>query len=342
MFWSLAFPLIFVVVFGLFNFDDPSPIEITVVDHAQDPLSQRLVQELQAQGFLDVQLSDDEAAARQAVADGDAGYVLIIPAGLAQQVMPPASAGASLTLVYDDSQIQTNSIVQSILTQFLSQANMAIQGAQPLLQLEAQGVIARNVTYFDFAMPGFIGMGVMTYGIIGIASVMALYRQQKIFKRIKATPLKVRTFFTAQVLAYLVISLLQAAIILSVGVFVFGANVYGNVVWMFPLIVLANLSFLNIGFIVGSFAKTVEAASGLGNVVAMPMMFFSGVFFPTDSLPTVLSNVVEYLPLTPLLDALRGVMVEAKPLWDFPAEIALLVGWVVVSGVVAIRIFRFE
>jgi ABC-2 type transport system permease protein len=228
-----------------------------------------------------------------------------------------------------------------VLQRSIDQINLAVLGARSVLVLEARGVAARNLSFFDFLLPGILGFGVMIFSITGIASVIAVYRQQKILKRIQATPLKVRTFFTAQVLAYLVLSLVQTVIILTVGVLL-GANIYGNVAWVFPLVILSNLIFLNLGFIVGAFSKTAGAASGLGNVIAMPMMFLSGAFFPTDSLPGSVGAVVHYLPLTPLLKALRGVMLEANPLWDYPAELGLLLLWVVVSSVVAVKTFRFE
>ncbi|MFC1935618.1 ABC transporter permease [Chloroflexota bacterium] len=341
LFWALAFPLIFLVIFGLFNFEQGPSAELTIVDLANDEVSRGLVQGLEEIDFFELEVESDEAVARQALADGDVGYVLIIPEGLAQQAMG-SEGGATLTLLYDETQIQTNSVVRSALLRSIDQVNLAIQGAHSILGLESQSVTARSVSYFDFLLPGFVGMGVMIYGIIGIASVMALYRQQKILKRIRATPLKVRTFFTAQVLAYLLLSLVQTGIILAAGVFIFGATIYGNVAWAFPLVVLANLTFLNLGFIVGSLSRTVDAANGLGNAVAMPMMFLSGVFFPTDGLPAVLREVVQYLPLTPLLDALRGVMLEAEPVWAFPYELGLLGLWVAVTAVVAVRVFRFE
>ncbi len=105
---------------------------------------------------------------------------------------------------------------------------------------------------------------------------------------------------------------------------------------------LANIAFLNLGVIVGSLSKNVNAANGLANVIAMPMMFFSGVFFPTTSLPWIMPQVVKLLPLTPLLDALRGVVLEAKPLWAFPWELGLLGLWVLATSVVAVRVFRFS
>jgi ABC-2 type transport system permease protein len=73
----------------------------------------------------------------------------------------------------------------------------------------------------------------------------------------------------------------------------------------------------------------------------MPMMFFSGVFFPTDSLPTVLAVAVRYLPLTPMLDAMRGVVLEGNPVWDYPMKLAILGAWIVGTSIVAVKTFRF-
>jgi ABC-2 type transport system permease protein len=250
--------------------------------------------------------------------------------------------GVNITFLYDETRVQTSQWVQGVVEQFLGQVNLAAQGARPLLELTPQGVRARRISYFDFLLPGFVGMGVMTFAIIGMSSQLALYRQQRILKRIKATPLPVRIFFSAQVAAWLLLSLIQAAIILAVGILLFDARVYGNLLWVFPLVILANLTFLNLGFIVGSLARTVEAANGLANALSMPMMFLSGVFFPLDSLPAVLREVVRFLPLAPFLEALRGVLLENRSLGDFPGALALLALWVAASSIIAVRVFRFE
>lgn len=106
-------------------------------------------------------------------------------------------------------------------------------------------------------------------------------------------------------------------------------------------VTIANIVFLNIGFIVGAFAKNVRAADGMANAIAMPMMFLSGTFFPTDSLPPIMSSAVEYLPLSPLLDAMRGVALEADSLWAYRSDLAILALWIVISSLVAIKVFRF-
>ena len=282
----------------------------------------------------------DEQEAQDALKKGEIGFVLIIPEGLAESVRDQSPV--SLNIFYDESRVQTNQLILGVIERCIDQTNMDLQHAQPLIQLQPEGIQARTVRYFDFLLPGFVGMGVMMYAITGMASVVALYRQQKIFKRLLTTPLRVRYFFASQIIAYLLLSLVQAAIILAAGVFLFNGHIYGNILWVFVLVLFGNIIFLNLGFIVGAIAKRVEAANGLASVIAYPMMFFSGVFFPTDSLPGFLSKIVQYLPLTPLLDALRGVTIEAKPVWAYPWELAILGIWIAVTSVVALRVFRFD
>ena len=339
LFWAIAFPLIFVFVFGLFNVGKLSTSTIAIIDYAQDDLSRELVQNLGQIEIFEIEERQDEAEARKEVEDGDLRFLLIIPQGLATAIAN--NSPTSITLVFDEGNLISGAVIR-VVERFLDQVNLSLVGAPTLLELHPQGILARQLDYFDFLLPGLVGMGVMTFSIIGIATAMALYREQKILKRILATPLRVRTFFAAMVIAYLVVSVVQTAIIFAAGVILFDAHVFGNYLEIGLLIVLGNLIFLSIGFIVGALAKNVQAASGLGNAVALPMMFLSGAFFPTEDLPDILSTIVGYLPLTPLLDALRGVALDAKSFWEFPQEMTLLAVWVVASSLVAVRVFRFR
>lgn len=341
LFWALVFPLIFVVAFGLFKFDSPQNFKVAVVDNSKDVASTQLLQNLRTIELLKLDDTRDEQAARDALKSGDVNFVLIIPSGLAGSIAAPAAQPASITLLYDESAFQQNQIVTGVIQRFVDSANLAIAGAQPKLELAQQGISAKAHKYFDFLLPGFIGMGVMSYSIIGMAVTIALYRQQKIFKRMLATPLRVRDFFAGRIAAYLILSIVQAVIILAAGVVLFHAHIYGNLGYLFLLVLLGNIVFLNLGFIVGSFSNTAEGASGLGNILSMPMMFFSGVFFPTESLPKVLSVVVQYLPLTPMLNTMRGVLLDGAPIWDYPKDLAILGAWIVVTSIVAVKSFKF-
>ena len=128
--------------------------------------------------------------------------------------------------------------------------------------------------YFDVLLIGLLGMGMMTNSIIFIAVKISIYRSQAILKRILATPLRVRKYFASEVLAHLLLSLVQAAVVLGEGVFIFGAQVHGNILWLFIIVAFANTIFLNIGFIISGWTNSPRAASGMGNAIAIPMLFF--------------------------------------------------------------------
>ncbi|MSQ21704.1 MAG: ABC transporter permease [Dehalococcoidia bacterium] len=342
LFWAMVFPLIFVVVFGLFRFDEPLEVNLLVVDQARDPISQGIITSLSAMERFNVAVRQDEAEVRRELEDGNGVYVMIIPEGLGPRLAQgPGAAPAEFTLLYDRGN-QTAPIVIGAIQRFIEETNKELVQSPTLLTLRPEGVQSRQFTYFDFVLPGLVGMGVMTYSIIGVASVIALYREQKILKRILATPLRVRTFFAAQIISQLLLSVLQAIVILAAGMLLFKGHVYGNFLWLLVLVVMANVVFLNLGFIVGALAKNVRAADGLANAVSMPMMFLSGTFFPNENLPKVIATVVEYLPLSPLLDAMRGVALDAKPFWAYPTELAILAGWIAVTSVLTIKLFRFE
>jgi len=343
LFWALIFPLIFVVVFGLLRLDEPLKTTIAVVDKSNDSVSWSLIEKIRKIELLEPDLNMDEQNARKDIQSGAIDFVLLIPEKLAQSVQDPNPAEpAQLTLLYDESRFENNQLILGVMQQLVDQINMSLQEAVPLVRLESEGIQARTIRYFDFLLPGFIGMGVMIYAIISMSSIVALYRQQKIFKRLLTTPLKVRTFFAGQIIAYLLVSLVQAAIIMAAGVFLFNAHIYGNILWVFVLVLFSNIIFLNLGFLVGTMASRVEAANGFASAIVIPMMFLSGIFFSTENLPGVLHTAVQYLPLTPLLDALRGVVIYAEPFWAYPWEIGILSIWIVVTSVAAVRMFRFN
>ena len=347
LFWALAFPLMFVGVFGLFDIGGGVSADIAIIDEADSEISRTIRDELSRIETLkiDADYSDQEEA-RRALKDGDLDYVLVIPQALKGVV--PASADqepsgpVALSLYFDQADIQTYQLVLGVLRQSVDSLNLQLAGVRPLIKVAPQPVQVRQVDYFDVVLIGLVGMGIMTNSIIFIAVKISTYRSQKMLKRLLATPLSVRRYFASEVLAHLVLALVQAAIILAVGVFVFGGHIYGNILWLFLIVVLATVVFLNIGFIISAWVNTPAAASGLGNVIALPMMFLSGTFFPTTSLPGFLPEVVKFLPLTPMLDAMRQVSLDSEAIWQTWPELALLTGWLALSSAAAIKLFRFR
>lgn len=332
LFWAIVFPLLFVTVFGVFRFDDIGRAEVAIFEDGGSAEALRVglasPDASRAMEIVDDYASIDEA--RAGLADGDIDFLLEV-----QQ-------GGRIELVFNEATADANAIFLPLIEGAIDKINLAVAGVDRAYDVEPVGIAGISPGYFDFVLPGLVGMAVMTYGIIGLAGTIAQYRGQKILKRIRATPLRPSTFITSVVVAHLALAIVQSTIVLLFGIYVFGGNVRGNLLALYLFVLLGNLTFLNIGFMVASRVENAEAASGLGNAVAMPMMFFSGVFFPTAGLPIVLRWLTSVLPLHPMVDAIRAISIEGTGITELGPEFAQLAAWALVTYVIATRVFKFE
>ncbi len=347
LFWALAFPLLLVVVFGLFDFRGVTPTGLAVVDFSGGPKAELLRERLDGIAFLEPEDLDAEASgaldeARLRLVDGDLGYLLIIPNGLDDPAAENSAGSVEpVTLVYATRNPERNQLVEGAVHNLVIQLRSAGLPVLPEHLVESEVIEAPEVEYFDTVLLGLLGLGIMTNSIISIAVRISTYRNQAVLKRLLATPLPVWKFFAGEIIAHLLLALVQALIILGVGVFVFGGDIHGNLGWVLVIVLLGAVVFLNIGFILSAWARSPAAASGMGNAVALPLMFLAGTFFSTASLPWLLPYAAMVLPLTPMLDALRDVAINSAPLWETWPQLAALGAWALATALLAVRVFRF-
>ena len=336
LFWALAFPLSFVVFFALLgSFAGDSDITILAADGADSDFSRRLLSELDAMDGFAVSPRSDAAAARAEIASGDADYLLAIPPGFGEGGASPASA----TLTRSSA---GGSAAEAAVGRQLALMDMERAGVSPRLPLAVEIVETESFDFRAFALPGIALWGIMSNSVIGMAVAMSNYREKKILRRIKASPMRARTFFAAQIIASLAVSLIQAALILGLGSLIMGVDVTGALPSVALIVLASNIVFLNLGFIVGARSKTAAAASGLGNLVVVPMAMLSGAFFPLDALPDALAAAARLLPLSPMVESLRGATLSANGIAEYPAEMALIAAWMALTSLAAIRALKFE
>ena len=134
----------------------------------------------------------------------------------------------------------------------------------------------------------------------------------------------------------------EALIILLFGRVFFQVVNFGGNFPVLALIVLGALQFSGIGLLIASRAKKLETVSGLMNLVMIPMWVCSGIFFATERFPNWFQPVIQILPLTPLNQAMRGVMLEGRPLWALGQELVIMITWTVLSFVLALKLFRWR
>ena len=336
LFWTFFLPLVIMVIFGLLNFGELGKLDIGIVNEAQNEGSFQFVEGLANVAALRIEQGTSQSE-RQALSDGQRDLVIILPDGFGVE-----GQTSQVQALYHASRANETQVGLNILQSAIDQLNFSITGAERVVTLQSEAVDARDLGYIDFLMPGVIGMSIMQLGLFSVAFSFVTMKREGVLRRLLATPLNPATLLVAQVFTRLVVVVIQTVILAAVAVFVFGAEFAGN---FFAVLLAAGMGgavFLALGFAVSGWARTEQQAAPLANIVSLPMMFLSGVFFSRDVLPNALQIVTDYLPLTYLVEAIRGMTVQGDSIvTQWPNFLGLAV-WLVVAFVIANRLFRWE
>jgi ABC-2 type transport system permease protein len=208
-------------------------------------------------------------------------------------------------------------------------------------------VVERKVTehgsrYIDFVLPGLLGMNLMGSGIWGLGFAIVDQRGKKLLKRFMATPMRRSEYLASFMFSRLFFLVLEVVTLLGFGTLVFGVPLRGSLVVLGAICLLAALAFAGMGLLIASRARTTEGVSGLMNLVMLPMWIFSGVFFSSSNFPASVQPIIKLLPLTAVNDALRANMLEGASLSAVSGEILVIVGWLALSFVAALKLFRWR
>ncbi|MFA6511735.1 MAG: ABC transporter permease [Patescibacteria group bacterium] len=340
LFWNVFFPAMFLLVFGLFRFDQPVEFKLAIFDDAQNQASEQFVQQVaEVKAFTrntDVVTFDD---AKALLKEGKLDAIVTLPQSFG--TAPVAGEPLVIHVIINEGN-QQSGVVVSVLTQFLDQLTFAQTQTPQLYALETEGIVGKETKYLDFLMPGILGMGIMFASVIGVAISVAQAKERKILRRLRATPISAKTYLIAEVGGRIFIVLLEIALILGIGMGFFHIHLFGNLGLLVLATVIGSLPFLMLGFFVGGLAKSADSAGSMSNAVTTPMMFLSGVFFSPDMLPNIVARIVDFLPLTPLLKILRGIAIDGNTFMQYPFEFAVIGGWIVVAFFLAWRTFRFD
>ena len=195
--------------------------------------------------------------------------------------------------------------------------------------------------YIDFLIPGLIGMSLMNSGMWGVGFSLVDMRQRKLLKRFVATPMRRSDFLLAVMSSRLVLMVIEVGLLLAFGMLVFHMPVAGSFLTLALVGSIAAIAFGGLGLLAACRAQKVESASGLINLVMMPMWIFSGVFFSYEHFPAVAQPFIKALPLTALNDALRAVILEGAPLSSQSLRLLILALWGGISFLLALKWFRW-
>jgi ABC-2 type transport system permease protein len=206
--------------------------------------------------------------------------------------------------------------------------------------IQVQGSIEGEFSYFDFIAPGIMAMTVMMSVMTGLPAAISQEREVGTLDGMMVAPINRLSVILGKTLAQMARGILQGVLILVLAITVFGVTVHGSIFLVFALLLLGVFSFVGLGVVLTSFAKDQETAVMMMTTIMFPMMFLSGVFFPIQQMPWFMQGISKFLPLTYVADSLRKVMVLGADIPAISTELSILIIFGAVMTAIAVPVFK--
>jgi len=319
VFWVFAFPILLTLALGFaFRSKPPDRIPIGVIGpHAKEWSAALAKSPVLLTRVLEAEEARDQLRR---------GKITLLVEGDAQPVyrFDPTRPDARTARVEADDALQRAA------------------GRRDVIAAREEHVSERGSRYIDFLVPGLLGMNLMGTGMWGVGFSIVNARMKKLLKRLIATPMRKSDFLLAQFFSRLIFLTGEVTFLIVFAWLVFHVGVHGSLVTFAMLCLIGGFAFSGIGLLVASRAKTIEAVSGMMNLVMVPMWICSGVFFSYERFPDAAKPFIRALPLTALNDALRAVMNDGAGWLQIAAPVGVLLAWGVVCFALALRVFKWQ
>lgn len=335
--FTLAFPLIFIVVFGFIG-GGVFTIDVAVKKDCDknNPVYQALLRVPIIK--LDTSISESDMKT-----DLEKGR---IDASLSVKINPKGSMPEYTVFVETtNASRQRGNVLKSVLNNIFYNINIEIARIPTVAELKETEVSVREYKSIDFILPGQLGFSLLSSGVFGTAFVFMSLRQTLVIKRFFATPIKRPFIVLGEAISRLVFALTGALIIILIGHYAFGFTLVHGIATVINMLLLSTLGlivFLGFGFAVSGIAKNESAIPPIANIITLPQFLLSGTFFSISVFPTWLQPICNVLPLTYLNDAMRKVAFEGAGLLSVSHQIGIVALWGVGVYALAVKVFKWE
>lgn len=326
--WTYAFPILMTVALGIaFRNQSVPEIAVDVIDNPQAAATRDALDSASSSQKFKAKIVTEEEAHRR-LRTGKTDVVVTAEA---------TDGKPQYEYRFDGTR------AQSLLARNAVDDQLQIAaGRKDIAETNSVAVDEPGGRYIDFLVPGLLALDLVGGGMWGVGFVIVDMRIRNLLKRFLATPMKKWQFLIAVMSARFIFTMIQAIIVLIFARYTFGVVNHGSYFALGVLIVLGGLTFFGIGLLVASRVKTQDAIFGLMNLVQLPMWILSGVFFSSERFPDAMQPFIKALPLTPLIDSLRAVMLEGQTLASQLPRIGEMAGWAIVCFALALRLFRWR
>ncbi|MDD5748210.1 MAG: ABC transporter permease [Actinomycetota bacterium] len=352
LFWLFMFPILMILVFGaIFGRQSGVVLNVGVVDTDLSKPSEMVVSVFKGisrkkDAPLKVE-SGNEKEELSELRDGNRNAVVAIKRGFGDAIR--AGCPGKVRIYIDESQVNTAEVTRQTIngilgniSRELAKQSTRMSDLPEMILVEDRKMFSKELSAMDYMVPGILAMAIMFSGLMGLDVEIVEYREKGILRRIKASPVSLPAFLGSAITSTLIFALLQAVVLLLVGVLAFKVKIAGNYFYMAVTMIVGSASFICMGFMISSLTRTSKSTALMGSAVAMPMMFLSGIFFSMTILPRAMAIIAQCLPLYYLADAIREVTINKASLSAVWLDLVILLGVGLVCFVISVKFFRWE
>jgi len=213
----------------------------------------------------------------------------------------------------------------------------------PLIFLFLFGaVFSGSQANLNVLVPGIAGLSVMATTFNALATQMTLLREQGVLKRVRGTPLPGGCYLSGIIGSAATNAVIQTLIIIVAGKLFFGLGWPKDWAELAVFTVLGVACFAAMGVAFSHVIPNFEAVPAYTNLVFLPMIFISGVFFDVDNVPTFLRDIANALPLVHVINGISAALVTGAPIADHLSDLAVVAVWMLASVFLAVRGFSWS
>lgn len=343
IFFVFVFPLIFLLIFGsIFGGNDDISFRVGLVNQSQTEFAGQFAGQIKENKAFNV---DEEVStlddAQEKMNRGQLDATIVLPEEFGAIGANDYPTG-EVKILYDENNASAGQTLGSIMDGILKEMNKQFVDIQEPLSVAVESTATKGLTQFDYTFSGLLGFTLLSLGIFGPTTVFPRLKQRGVLRRYHTTTLKVWQYFTANVVSNAVVGLIAVAVMFVAAFLIFDLNMRGDYLNLGIVVILGTILLFGIGLAIGGWAKNENQAAPLSQLVVLPMMFLSGVFFPTFLMPELMQKITQFIPLTPIVDSVRYVITEGKTVFELGPQLAVMLVWTLIIYIVAFRLFRWE
>ncbi len=325
-------PILAMCLFGIAFSGEVENVGVVVVNLDDGIISESIISNLN-RNTLNIEFMDDEPGAVQKVAEGDVWAVILFPEGFTNTMMSVAQG----QILDDDTSIiikadQSNTGIYTAVKRAVTEAMMdtfSDTGNNLPFTIEDEPVYGENAEFIDFFVPG-----IMAFAIFLLTTLLTLLsfvgeRTSGTLDRLKASPMRDSEIVLGYAMAFGLIGMFQASLLLIVATGVFKVTIVGNAFLAYIVVALLAVVSVSLGILLSSAAKREAQAVQFIPMIVMPTFLLSGVFWPVEAIPSFLRWASYIIPPTYGVEAIRSVMLRGWGLSDIWVEIVILMAFAI-------------